>query len=78
MSAAGIRLFLLPPCSPKLNRCVEGASRTHTEESYKVVEFSLEVDTLKQELSAWERTCITFRPHRALGHFTPLQSLTQR
>ncbi|MBI2867376.1 MAG: DDE-type integrase/transposase/recombinase, partial [Chloroflexi bacterium] len=28
----GIRLFVLPPRSPKLNRCVERAQRTHTEE----------------------------------------------
>ncbi len=30
----GIRLFILPPRSPKLNGCVERAQRTHTEEFY--------------------------------------------
>jgi hypothetical protein len=29
-----IRLFVLPPRSPKLNGCVERAHRTHTEESF--------------------------------------------
>jgi hypothetical protein len=32
--AAAIRLFVLPPCSPKLNGHVERAQRTHTEEVY--------------------------------------------
>ena len=31
-----IRLFVLPPKSPKLNGCVERAHRTHTEEFYEV------------------------------------------
>ncbi len=28
----GLRLFVLPPCSPRLNGCVERAQRTHKEE----------------------------------------------
>jgi hypothetical protein len=35
-----IRLFVLPPKSPKLNGCVERARRTHTEEFYEVYECS--------------------------------------
>ena len=31
-----IKLFVLPPRSPKLNGCVERAHRTHTEEFYEV------------------------------------------
>ncbi len=34
----GIRLFALPPRSPKLNGAVERAQRTHTEEFYEVCE----------------------------------------
>jgi transposase InsO family protein len=34
----GIRLFVLPPRSPKLNGCVERAQRTHTEEFYECTE----------------------------------------
>ena len=73
----GLLLFVLPPRSPKLNGCVERAQRTHTEEFYEVVEFSLEVATLNQELRAWERTYNTIRPHQALGYLTPHQFVTQ-
>ena len=73
----GLRLFVLPPRSPKLNGCVERAQRTHTEEFYEVVEFSLEVATLNQELLAWERTYNSIRPHQALGYLTPHQFVTQ-
>ena len=72
-----ILLFTLPPRSPKLNGAVERAQRTHTEEFYEVVEFSLEVATLNQELQAWERIYNTVRPHQALGYLTPQQFLRQ-
>ena len=35
----GLRLFILPPRSPKLNSAVERAQRTHTEEFYEVNDF---------------------------------------
>ncbi len=73
----GLRLFVLPPRSPKLNGCVERAQRTHTEEFYEVTEFSLEITTLNRELLAWEHTYNTIRPHQALGYLTPHQFLTQ-
>ncbi len=57
--------FVLPPRSPKLNGCVERAQRTHMEEFYEVIEFSLEVAALNLELLAWEHTCNTVRPHQA-------------
>ena len=67
----GIRLFVLPPRSPKLNGAVERAQRTHTEEFYEVNDFSLEVAPLNRELLAWERIYNTVRPHQALGYLTP-------
>ena len=73
----GIRLFVLPPRSPKLNGCVERAQRTHTEEFYQVNDFSLEVASLNQELRAWERTYNTIRPHQALNYLTPQQFVTR-
>jgi len=48
----GLRLFVLPPRSPKLNGCVEQAQRTHTGEFYEIAEFSLEVDPLNREPQA--------------------------
>lgn len=73
----GLRLFVLPPRSPKLNGCVERAQRTHTEEFYEVTDFSLEVAALNQELLAWEHTYNTIRPHQALGYLTPYQFISQ-
>ena len=74
----GIRLFVLPPRSPKLNGCVERAQRTHTEEFYELNDFPLQMPALNQQLLAWERTYNTVRPHQALGYLTPQQFLTQR
>ena len=73
----GLRLFVLPPRSPKLNGCVERAQRTHTEEFYEITDFSLEVATLNQELQVWECTYNTVRPHQALAYLTPHQFVTQ-
>jgi putative transposase len=71
----GIRLFVLPPKSPKLNGSVERAQRTHTEEFYEVYECSWTVPELNQELRQWERIYNCIRPHQALGYKTPLQFL---
>jgi len=71
----GIRLFVLPPKSPKLNGSVERAHRTHTEEFYEVYECSWTVPELNQELRQWEHIYNCVRPHQALGYKTPLQFL---
>ena len=73
----GIRLFVLPPRSPKLNGQVERANRTHTEEFYEITPFSLPIAELNRELLAWEQTYNTIRPHQALGYLTPLEFLAQ-
>ncbi len=73
----GIKLFVLPPRSPKLNGCVERAHRTHTEEFYEVTESSFDLPELRDELLQWERTYNTIRPHQALGYMTPLKFLEQ-
>jgi len=72
-----IKLFVLPPRSPKLNGCVERAHRTHTEEFYEVTESSFDLPELRDELLEWERTYNTIRPHQALGYMTPLKFLEQ-
>lgn len=74
----GIRLFVLPPRSPKLNGGVERAHRTHTEEFYEVTDCSFELAELRQELLEWETIYNTFRPHQALGYLTPLRFLEQK
>jgi transposase InsO family protein len=74
----GIRLFVLPPRSPKLNGRVERANRTHTEEFYELTPCALSIAELNRELEAWERTYNTVRPHQALGYRTPQEFLTLR
>jgi transposase InsO family protein len=69
----GIRLFVLPPRSPKLNGRVERAQRTHTEEFYQVWDLTWTVADLNRQLRPWERIYNTVRPHQALGYRTPKQ-----
>lgn len=71
----GIRLFVLPPRSPKLNGHVERAQRTHTEEFYEVTDAGFEIGELNQALLEWERVYNTARPHQALGYLTPEEFL---
>jgi len=71
----GLRLFVLPPRSPKLNGSVKRAQRTHTEEFYQVTACSLEMKKLNRELRQWERIYNTVRPHQSLGYLTPQQFL---
>ena len=73
----GIKLFVLPPRSPKLNGHVERAQRTHTEEFYEVTDASFEISQLNQALLEWEKVYNTIRPHQALGYLTPQQFLEQ-
>ncbi len=72
-----LRLFVLPPRSPKLNGSVERAQRTHTEEFYEVSEAELTVPALNHALQGWERTYNTVRPHQALAYRTPQEFVTE-
>jgi putative transposase len=74
----GIRLFVLPPRSPKLNGGVERAHRTHTEEFYEVTDSTFDLAELRQELLQWENTYNNIRPHQALGYLTPRKFLEQQ
>ena len=62
----GIRLFVLPPRSPKLNGHVERAQRTHTEEFYEVWDLDWTVTALNRKLRVWERIYNTVRPHQSV------------
>jgi putative transposase len=46
----GIKLFVLPPRSPKLNGHVERAQRTHTEEFYELTDANFNIPELNQAL----------------------------
>jgi len=73
----GIRLFALPPRSPKLNGCVERAQRTHQEEFYEVYDGELESAPLSRALQDWEQVYNQVRPHQSLGYLTPQQFITR-
>jgi putative transposase len=70
-----IRLFVLPPRSPKLHGAVERANRTHTEEFYEVTDAEPELAAFQVELRAWETVYNTIRPHQSLGYLTPAEYL---
>lgn len=70
-----IKLYVLPPKSPKLNGAVERANRTHTEEFYEVTNCSWNVTELNPQLIKWEYTYNCIRPHAALKLKSPLQFL---
>jgi putative transposase len=73
--ARGIRLFVLPPRSPKLHGAVERANRTHTEEFYEVTTAEPDLAAFQAELRAWEVVYNTVRPHQALAYLTPAEYL---
>jgi putative transposase len=70
-----IKLFVLPPRSPKLNGAVERANRTHTEEFYEITDSTFELADLRPKLLEWETTCNTIRPNQALHYLTPIENL---
>lgn len=67
----GLKLFVLPPHSPKLNGHVERAHRTHREEFYQVIDLPDSLEELRVKLRAWEKVYNGYRPHQALGYLTP-------
>ena len=73
----GIRLFVLPPRSPKLNGHVERAQRTHTEEFYELYDGEMEITHLNRALQGWEWTYNHFRPHQSLDWKTPMEYISE-
>jgi transposase InsO family protein len=73
--ARGIRLFVLPPRSPKLHGAVERANRTHTEEFYEVTDAEPDLAAFQAALRVWETVYNTIRPHQSLGQRTPAEFL---
>lgn len=71
----GIRLFVLPPRSPKLNGAVERANRTHTEEFYEPYRGDFDLPSLRAAQQQWEHIYNYIRPHQALGYLTPAEFL---
>ena len=71
----GLRLFVLPPRSPKLNGGVERTNRTYTEEFWRCQSPHPHMQELIPRLLDWEWHYNTFRPHQGICQLTPLQLL---
>ena len=69
----GVKLFVLPPRSPRLNGRVERAHRTHLEEFYAVYELDYHTSSLNLVLQEWERIYNQVRPHQALDNLSPAE-----
>jgi transposase InsO family protein len=74
----GIRLFVLPPHSPKLNGQVERAHRIYTEEFYEVTDTEFDIPTLNAALLKWEQIDNTIRPCQALNYLTSHEFLLSK
>ncbi len=70
----GIRLFVLPPRSPKLNGHVERMQRTFRDEFY-TRPLPSKIPELQQRLDAYLDHYNRERPHRALNGLAPLEFL---
>jgi putative transposase len=66
-----IRLFVVPPRSPKLQGCVERSNRTHREEFYEVEEIAVLLEDHNRQLEEWNKTYNFIRPHQSLNYRTP-------
>ena len=71
----GIKLFELPPRSPKLNGRAERANRTVKDEFYDCSTALPSVADFARHLRRWEHLYNTVRPHQALGYLTPAEFL---
>lgn len=71
----GIARWVLPPCKPQWNGCVERANRTGREEFWQCYADDLDLPVVQQALRAWECAYNTVRPHQSLEMRTPVEFL---
>lgn len=69
--ARGLRLFVLPPRSPKLNGQVERLQRTSREEIYDIQDIPFDLGALNDLLRREDHIYNTIRPHDSLDLLTP-------
>jgi transposase InsO family protein len=67
----GVRLFVIPPRSPKLQCFVERSNRTHREEFYEVEDIEILLEGHNRQLEEWNKTYNHIRPHQSLRYKTP-------
>ncbi|MGB9791294.1 MAG: integrase core domain-containing protein [Thermacetogeniaceae bacterium] len=74
----GIKLFCLPPRSPKLNGVVERLNRTYREEFWECYEGEINLEEMRRELKRWTFEVYNrVRPHQSLGYMSLAQFLQQ-
>jgi len=69
----GIRLFIIPPRTPKLQGYVESANKTHRVEFYEVEDIGLKMEEHNKQLEEWDKVYNTIRPHQSLDYLTPAE-----
>ena len=71
-----IELYVLPPKKPKYNGGVERGNRTFREEFYARTDLLADsIGSMKYALKLAIHKYNSYRPHKALDYFTPLQYL---
>lgn len=70
-----LKLYVLPPRSPKLNGAVERSNGTWRYEFYWVYDLSWEIQELRQQVSRWQHIYNYIRPHQALKGKTPYENM---
>jgi len=68
-----IKLYVLPPRSPKMNGCVERANETYRYEFWNVYEIPDTIEETRKLLKKFEYKYNFERPHQALNYLTPME-----
>ena len=69
----GIRLFIIPPRTPKLQAYVESANNTYRREFYEVEDIALGLEEHNRQLEDWEKIYNYIRPRQSLDYLTPAE-----
>jgi len=69
----GIRLFIIPPRTPKLQGYIESANKTHRQEFYEVEDIGLRLEEHNKQLEELDKTYNYIRPHQSLDYLTPAE-----
>ena len=69
----GIKLYVLPPRSPKMNGYVERANETYRYEFWNVYEIPDTIEETRKLLRKFEYKYNFLRPHQALNYLTPME-----
>lgn len=71
----GIKLYVLPPRSPKYNGVVERCNGITRDDFYSQYNDVFDVHTIKEHLLKFQNKYNNYRPHQALQNLTPMEYL---